>query len=683
MAAVAAMLIVTARPVPAATFTPADNAALVAAINAANTNGQSDTIDLGGGTFTLTTVDNILDGPNGLPGILADGGSTLTIQNGTIERDPAAPSFRLLHVGAGSTLTLETATLRTGTLGSPYDGGAVYNFGTLRVVESTFSDNRAYPGSGGAIQNEGALSIASSVLSGNFSSAGGAILNLGTLSVADSTFSNNGAEFLGGAILNQDSVSAIRNCTFSGNSSLAGGAILNWGTILSITNTTIAFNQSYGWSAGGGGITNEDDATIGELASCIVAKNEWQGLSTDIGNTATIVSASNNVIGGGDGSGLTDGVNGNQVGSLASPLDPLLGPLQDNGGPTPTHALLAGSPAIDRGSNPAGLAEDQRGAGFARVSGPQADVGAWELQVADLSVTKVDTPDPVGPGGALTWTIIVDNGGTIAAESVQLSDPLPAATTFVSLAAPAGWSCSTPAVGTNGTVSCSIASLPVGTSVFTVVAAVDGATPLGTVLSNTATVTSVTPDPDSADTSATATTTFASPALLSATKAVSGNLWPGGSVSYAIVLANAGPGTQLDNPGDELVDVLPAELVLVSAAATSGTAVATVGTNTVTWNGSIPAGGTVTITVVATVRWDTPRGAIVSNQAAVAYDLDGNGTNEASGVSDDPTTPAAGDATAFAAFGEPQVPVLGGLGVGILSLLVALGGALAARRRLP
>lgn len=90
-----------------------------------------------------------------------------------------------------------------------------------------------------------------------------------------------------------------------------------------------------------------------------------------------------------------------------------------------------------------------------------------------------------------------------------------------------------------------------------------------------------------------------------------------------------------------------------------------------------------TITVVATVRWDTPRGAIVSNQAAVAYDLDGNGTNEASGVSDDPTTPAAGDATAFAAFGEPQVPVLGGLGVGILSLLVALGGALAARRRLP
>ena len=120
-------------------------------------------------------------------------------------------------------------------------------------------------------------------------------------------------------------------------------------------------------------------------------------------------------------------------------------------------------------------------------------------------------------------------------------------------------------------------------------------------------------------------------------------------MTYTIVLANAGAGAQVDNPGNELVDVLPVELALVSATATSGTAVATTGTNTVTWNGSISTGSTVTITIGATVRATTPLGASVSNQATIAYDLDGNGTNEASAASDDPTTPAAGDATEFVA----------------------------------
>jgi uncharacterized repeat protein (TIGR01451 family) len=155
-------------------------------------------------------------------------------------------------------------------------------------------------------------------------------------------------------------------------------------------------------------------------------------------------------------------------------------------------------------------------------------------------------------------------------------------------------------------------------------------------------------------------------------------------VTYAIILSNAGPGAQLDNPGDELVDVLPAELALVSATATSGAALATTGTNTVTWNGSIPSGGTVTITIGATVRATTPLGASVSNQATIAYDLDGNGTNEASGDSDDPATTAAGDPTVFVALAAAAaaVPVLDTTGVGLLALLVALGGALVLGRRL-
>lgn len=680
LGAVVATLMMTC-PVTAATFTPTDVAGLVAAINAANTNGQSDTIELGGGTFTITTVDNTLDGPNGLPAILPDGGSTLTIRNGTIERSAAAPDLRFLYVSAEATLSLETATLHAGILNSPYSGGAVVNLGTLLVVDSTLSDNRTWPYSGGAIQNLGALSVASSIFSGNSAAFGGAILNGGTLSVAGSTFFQNFAEHEGGAIYNGLTISAIRNSTFSANTSTWGGAILNASLIGSITNTTFAFGEASHTGDRGGGIYNSSDAQILELSSNIVAESMGTA-PRDISNAGTIVSASNNVIGIGDGSGLTNGVNGNQVGSLAAPLDPLLGPLADNGGPTFTHALLAGSPAIDRGSNPAALATDQRGPGFARVSGAGTDVGAFELQMADLSVTKVGTPDPVVAGASLAWTVTIRNSGTIAAEMAQLSDPLPAGTTFVSVAAPADWSCSTPAVGAHGTVSCSIASLPVGSATFTIVAAVDGGTPLGTVLSNTATVTSATPDPDSADTTATATTTVGSPALLSATKVVSGRFAPGGNVTYTIVLANAGPGAQVDNFDNELVDVLPAELELVSASATSGTAVATTGTNTVTWNGSILAGGTVTITIGATVRTTTPLGASVSNQATIAYDLDGNGTNEASGGSDDPATTTAGDATVFVAVDAAVVPVLGGPGLGLLALLVALGGALVFGRRL-
>jgi len=184
------------------------------------------------------------------------------------------------------------------------------------------------------------------------------------------------------------------------------------------------------------------------------------------------------------------------------------------------------------------------------------------------------------------------------------------------------------------------------------------------------------------DTSATATTTVISPALLSATKVVSGSFAPGGNVTYTIVLANAGPGAQVDNFDNELVDVLPAELELVSASATSGTAVATTGTNTVTWNGSILAGGTVTITIGATVRTTTPLGSSVSNQATIAYDLDGNGTNEASGGSDDFATTTAGDPTVFVAVDAVVVPGLGGAGLGLLALLVALGGTLVLGRRL-
>jgi len=88
-----------------------------------------------------------------------------------------------------------------------------------------------------------------------------------------------------------------------------------------------------------------------------------------------------NLIGDGTGmTGLHNGVNGNLVGSAAAPIDPLLGPLQDNGGPTLTHALLAGSPAIDAGNNAYATDWDQRGEGFPRIVNGIIDIGAFEYQ---------------------------------------------------------------------------------------------------------------------------------------------------------------------------------------------------------------------------------------------------------------------------------------------------------------
>ena len=133
---------------------------------------------------------------------------------------------------------------------------------------------------------------------------------------------------------------------------------------------------------------------------------------------------------------------------------------------------------------------------------------------------------------------------------------------------------------------------------------------------------------------------------LTLSKAASGTFEPGSTVTYTITGTNLGVGAQLDNPGNEFTDVLPASLTLVSAAATSGTAVATIATNTVTWNGAVPASATVTVTITATIDAGT-EGQIISNQGVVAYDADGNGTNESAAFTDDPGVGGPQDPTSF------------------------------------
>jgi uncharacterized repeat protein (TIGR01451 family) len=205
---------------------------------------------------------------------------------------------------------------------------------------------------------------------------------------------------------------------------------------------------------------------------------------------------------------------------------------------------------------------------------------------------------------------------------------------------------------------------------FTLNVTIDPATAAGTTISNTTQTGSATPDANSANNSATAQVVVATPANVTASKSVNGAIHPEGSqITYTIVLTNSGSVAQADNPGNELTDVLPSSLTLISANATSGTAVANVGTNTVTWNGSIAASGTVTITIQALVKNGT-MGSTISNQATVSYDSDANGTNDASRVSDDPSTIAPNDPTSFQVVGI--VPALSQMMLLLLAAALAV-----------
>jgi len=161
-------------------------------------------------------------------------------------------------------------------------------------------------------------------------------------------------------------------------------------------------------------------------------------------------------------------------------------------------------------------------------------------------------------------------------------------------------------------------------------------------------------------------------AQLVLTKSVSGSNRPGEVATYSILVENTGPNDQLDNPGDELTDVLPPEVTFLSAAATSG-AVSNAG-NTVSWNGTVPAGGSVTVTIDVTINQGV-RGDIV-NQAQGFFDSNGDNNNDSNVLSNPPNGVGP---TIFAALFDIPVP---GLGLGGLLLMAGLMLWFLSRRRL-
>ncbi|HET6975746.1 MAG TPA: choice-of-anchor Q domain-containing protein [Pyrinomonadaceae bacterium] len=288
----------------------------------------------------------------------------------------------------------------TGTGGSTGDSGTgagmyVYQ-GTLRMKDSTVRNNHTgngvlQAGRGGGIFNSASLTILNSLISGN------------------STGSNSpGSNNNGGGIASFSSLTLI-NSTVSGNTigsgaGIGGGVfVFNFATLINctVTGNIAQFDNANGVGGFGSVIT---------LANTIVAKNGESPNDKDLENNLfgppTFVSQGFNLIGNADGVSAFNGV-GDQIGNTAVPLDPRLGPLADNGGPTFTHALLSDSTALDAGSNALAkdpnvtLETDQRGAGrIADSLDPDSlavvDIGAYEFHqtLEDISnrITNEDNP---------------------------------------------------------------------------------------------------------------------------------------------------------------------------------------------------------------------------------------------------------------------------------------------------
>lgn len=347
---------------------------LRAALDEANAlGGGPHQVRIGVRSITLSTQFGRLAVNAGVNVTMWGAGATQTI----IDGGGPAPGVQILYVSADARVTLHGLTLTNGV--ASCCGGAIQNAGNLDLSDAVISGSRATasgivgpPGRGGAIFNEpgGRLVIATTTLANNESrGSGGAVRNDGVLLVVSSTFSaNTGFAGGGGAIANAGLVQIV-NSTFSGNHSAGAGAIWN-----DLTGRVQ-----------GVGLTLADNYTH--------TGGPWNAIQNDPGGRAwladTIVYASQpgtNCVGDVHSYGFNlsndYSCNLHAVGDWQG-LDPRLGPLGDNGGPTPTHALLPGSAAIDHGLC---VGTDQRG--YRRPvdipgvvnAGNACDIGAFELQ---------------------------------------------------------------------------------------------------------------------------------------------------------------------------------------------------------------------------------------------------------------------------------------------------------------
>ena len=330
---------------------------------------DGDTIDATGisGVINLTSGELLVETSVTINGPGAD---VLAVDGNMISR-----GFRIPV--SGKTIAISGFTIRNGHSGNAGGGIDNENNDTLMITNCTVSGNTA--GLGGGMFNGGPLTIGSITVSGNSAANGGGIYNSG-----------------GGT-------ATITDSTFSGNTASSGGGVFNIGTF-TITNSTLSNNSA----SLGGGVFNNETLQIGDTILNMGASG------ANISDFGTVTSLGYNVSSDNGGGVLTGP--GDQINT-----DPLLGPLQNNGGPTFTHALLPGSPAINTGdptfTPPPSF--DQRGPGFVRVVSGRIDKGSFEVQAAPGPQYQIFDIGVVQPGDTASQGFGVSRAGIAVGRSIR------------------------------------------------------------------------------------------------------------------------------------------------------------------------------------------------------------------------------------------------------------------------
>ena len=381
-------------------------------------------------------------------GVLNDH-ATLTIDNCAVQHNGAQSNYGggIYNDASGSNAIL---TIRNSTVSGNsafYDGGGLYNNASndgdanLTIINSIVTDNfcgntiNFGSGAGGGIYNAGSgrsatVTVTDSIVSNNrsggnaafaYGDGGGIYNNFGEITIRNSTISGNSTGRNGGGIYNVGSLT-IANSTISGNSAIGlhdgepagyGGGIQNHSP-MTITNCTLSDNHATNSGGGIYGGANIKNSTFSNNTATVRGGGIAVSRGVELGNTILKAGSAGANLSNNGGSVLSHGYNlssDNGDEFLTGPgdrinTDPMLGPLQNNGGPTFTHDLLAGSPAIDTGDpnfTPPPL-NDQRGPTYARVFNGRIDVGSLEVQPNPPIPTPTPPPSP-SPTPAQTLNI--------------------------------------------------------------------------------------------------------------------------------------------------------------------------------------------------------------------------------------------------------------------------------------
>ena len=382
------------------------------AINFANSQAGADTITFDSTVFTGDAASLIrlksgtlivnesltIDGTGGTDVVISgDAEGSDTLVTGTFITDVAA------------SLTADPTSLDDNTRVvnfSAFSGDLTLNNLTITGGRTSFGFEN---GGGVRMNGSGTLAINSSTISGNSTSGansigGGIASDRAAITINGSTISGNSTAYGGGGIGSVQGAITLTRSTVSSNSSSAdgGGIFAAFGTT-SLISSTVTNNTSVGEGGGFFGF-NVGAGPLLSIQNSIIAGNTASGAATDLRPDPTsTLDIDFSLIGDTTGSGVTGSTG---TGNVLN-TNPLLGPLADNGGPTRTHALLVGSPALDQGNS--SLATDQRGftrtVDFATIDNASgsngSDIGAFELQPAQASLIVttaldlVDNTDPV------------------------------------------------------------------------------------------------------------------------------------------------------------------------------------------------------------------------------------------------------------------------------------------------